>query len=88
MTREPRPLRGYFAALTNAGYIWTDTISWRARDARAKCGKMFVGIKSRHGVKVEDETEGWAEAKHRGYRIIKVSVVPESPLPDTRGRQE
>jgi hypothetical protein len=71
-----KPLLGLFAGVTPTGYIWFDTISFRARDARVATGRMMEGRRLKDGRTIDNAAAGWALAKSEGFRIERVDVLP------------
>ena len=71
-----KALNGLFVVVTPTGYIWFDTMSYRARDARASCGRMMEGRRLPNGQTVDNPSAGWWLAKRQGFRIERVNVVP------------
>lgn len=63
-----------FAAIAPQGWVYFNTIRYRARDARTAMGELLIGMKL-NGRNITTAEEGWAEAKRGGYRIRKVDVV-------------
>lgn len=61
-----RPARGLWAAVrpSNRGGYWIDhlSVAFTARDARAYAGEYLPG--------------GWPDLRKRGWRIIRVDVIP------------
>lgn len=71
-----KPTIGAWCVIYGIGpYLWLDTMSNRARDARRKMGDMLVG-RVFDGVAIKTTEEGWAWARRNGYRVVKVDVFP------------
>ena len=66
---------GRFAVAMPNGHVWLETIRHRARDSRIAMGEIFIGWQE-NGRKVTNATEGWQRAIKRGFRVIRVDVIP------------
>lgn len=82
MQGEPKPMIGMYAAMTDWGHVWPDTISLHARTARDRCGADYIGLSPTKGQKIETPADGWQYAKRKGMRIVKVDVVPHGAAHD------
>jgi len=67
-----------FAAIAPKGWIYHETVRYRARDARTAMGRILMGMKF-HGVVIETPEHGWAYAREQGYRIEKVRLERIAP---------
>jgi hypothetical protein len=76
MGKLTKPLLGVFAGVTPTGYIWYDTIRYRARDARTATGQKMEGRRLKDGRTIDNAAAGWAFAKSEGFRIERVDVLP------------
>jgi hypothetical protein len=75
MTHQVKPQHGRYAVAMPNGHVWLETIRYRAREARAAMGEIFIGWQEK-GRKVQTAEEGWARALKRGYRVVRVDVLP------------
>lgn len=70
-----KPTIGAFCVAYGLGpYLWLETLSLRAKDARRKMGEIMRGVGPERA-RIETVEEGWAYARKRGYRVVKVDVV-------------
>lgn len=59
-------------------YLWLETMSGRAKDARAKMGEI---MRSTYPDTIETSADGWAHALGKGYRVVKVDIFPHGEQP-------
>ena len=72
------PKRGAFCIAYGDGpWLWLETTSNTARECRRRMGQIMADIhQPGRGATTE---QGWAYARSRGYRVVKVDIFPHDP---------
>jgi hypothetical protein len=74
------PKRGAFCIAYGDGpWLWLETTSNTAREARQRMGNIMAGI-HRHAKDATPE-QGWKYARKQGYRVVKVDIFPHGAQP-------